>query len=190
MVIPGRPTGPGPESINMALKNGFRAHRCAVPGMTRLAAHCAFGVSQNVRKPALLGAVLASLIGACWAPLYSWSEPIIGFSPMSTGDVSGGGRDRSALTGDQLIAISDWLAAHRSNWQAMIVTAPAPYVVIELRHPSGERTTLDVYWSPPSPPGWTGIIVLRQFAAGKLVHGGKRTLSDQDVQAFLRLVGR
>jgi hypothetical protein len=112
------------------------------------------------------------------------------FAPAISGVVSGGASGRQPLTEQQLAAISDWLAAHRLGWQAVVVTAPAPYAAIELRHPGGERTALDVYHSPPSPPGWAGAIVLRQFAAGKLVHSGKQILSAQDSQDFLRLIGR
>jgi hypothetical protein len=112
------------------------------------------------------------------------------FAPAISGVVSSGASGQQPLTEEQLAAISDWLAAHRSGWQAMVVTAPAPYAAIELRHPGGEKTTLDVYHSPPSPPGWDGAIVLRQFAASKLAHGGAQKLSTKEAQEFLRLIGR
>jgi hypothetical protein len=129
---------------------------------------------------------LCALFVACWA----WAQPIMQFSPATSGVVSIGGSSQQPLTEERLSAVSDWLAAHRLGWHAMVATAPAPYAAIELRHPGGERTALDVYHSPPSPPGWDGAIVLRQFAAGKLAHSGEQKLSAKEAQEFLRLIGR
>ena len=143
-----------------------------------------------MRKPALLAAVLLGLIGACWAGLNSWSQPAIGLPPVTSGEVFGGGFDRLALTAEQLTAISHWFAAHRAGWRTVVETAPAPLAAIELHHPGGQMTSMDVYRSPPSPPGWNGAVVLRQRATGELLHSGEQKFSAQDLKEFLRLIGR
>jgi hypothetical protein len=146
---------------------------------------------MQMRPFAIILVVFAALAGGCWIWLdRSLGERTIDITPALSGDVLAGYSDRRALTEEQLNAVSHWLAAHLSGWQTVIETAPAPSIVIELRHVDGTTTALDIYHNPPSPPGWNGAIVVRQFGAGKLAQSGEQKLSAADLSKLLRLIAQ
>src|SRR5438045_1561452 len=97
-------------------------------------------------------AVLIALFIALGGGYSVWSNSRAGTTiplpPVASGDVLAGHSTRRPLTEEQLNAVSHWLAAHVSGWQAVVVTAPAPAVVIELRHLDGTTTKLYIYKSP------------------------------------------
>jgi hypothetical protein len=135
--------------------------------------------------------LIAALIGGCWIWLDHRLGPYtVDVAPAVSGDISGDGSGRKPLTHDQLGAISDWLAAHRSGWQAQLATAPGPAAIVELRYADGTTTALDIYHDLPGLPGWNATIVLRHFADPRHPHGGIRKFPTDDFQTLLRLLGR
>jgi hypothetical protein len=138
-----------------------------------------------------IGVVIAALVGGCWIWLDRWLGPhTIDVPPAVSGEISGGSSERKPLTDEQLGAISDWLAAHRSGWQAQVETAPGPAAIIELHHAGGTTTALDIYQGLPGLPGWNATIVLRHFADPKHPHGRIQKFPRDDFQALVRLLGR